>query len=83
VGWFLLNSDEGQAQLANLDGGADRVKVSKSLDNLEFVRENAFKMNFASKDSDITHLEDFSKAIMIIDKLPMDGIHVQTLYPVK
>ncbi|ATG92155.1 MULTISPECIES: hypothetical protein [Methylomonas] len=83
VGWFLLNSDEGQVELAKLDGASNRVKISKSLDRLEFVRENAFKMNFASKDSDITHLEDFSQAVMIVDKLPMDGIHVQTLYPVR
>ena len=84
VAKVMLNSPEGQTQLGLLDSGAkNRVFFKLSLDML---RDNGFQMNFAGSgggNDDITHLEYFNQAGIVIDRLDPDGIHVQTLYPIK
>lgn len=83
VGKYMLNSTDGQSKLAELDGGEDRVAISMSLNGLDMMGIDAWKMYYADHDNDITHLEDFSKAFMLVDKLPTGTIHIQTFFPIK
>ncbi|WP_305907354.1 hypothetical protein Q9L42_016355 [Methylomarinum sp. Ch1-1] len=83
VGKYVLNCQEGQAALAKLDQGLEnRVAVTVSMHSLEWT-QGAWKMNFASRENDITHEEEFGKAFMLIDKLDLDQIHIQTFFPLK
>ncbi len=89
VGKYLLNSPEGQTALAGLDQMAvtvgskqSRVSVVVSMNRLEWIH-GAWKMNYACHGNDITHEEDFSQAFMLIDKLDLDQIHIQTFFPIK
>ena len=82
VGRYLLNAAGGQAELAKLDSGAEaRVAIELSMNAVEWIY-GAWKMNYACHGNDITHLEDFSKAFMLVDRLDADRIHVQTFFPV-
>jgi hypothetical protein len=86
VGRFMLNSAEGQTKLGELDGGANRASMKMTLSMLEMSWKDAWKMYFASGDGaggDITHLETFTQAFLLIDKLNANTIHIQTLYPIK
>lgn len=81
VGRYLLNASGGQAELARLDSGAeDRVAIKLSMNAVEWIY-GSWKMNYACHGNDITHLEDFSKAFMLVDRLD-GGIHIQTFFPV-
>ncbi|MEM1434707.1 MAG: hypothetical protein AAGG11_11670 [Pseudomonadota bacterium] len=87
VARFMLNSTEGQAQLLALDNGEARVPLEMSLNRLDMIDVDAWKMYYADKSdtqagSDITHIETFSRAFMLIDALPGNGIHLQTFYPI-
>jgi hypothetical protein len=82
VGRYLLNASAGQAELVKLDSRAeDRVAIELSMNAVEWI-DGAWKMNYACHGNDITHLEDFSKAFMLVDRLEHDKIHVQTFFPV-
>ena len=82
VGRYLLNAAGGQAELAKLDAGSeDRVAIELSMNAVEWIY-GSWKMNYACHGNDITHLEDFSKAFMLVDRIDAGGIHVQTFFPV-
>jgi hypothetical protein len=86
IGRYLLNSSEGQTELAKLDSGTEnRVKIVRTLNQLEAV-DSAWKMNYAGSsgiDNDITHLRDIRTAFMLVDRLDANTIHIQTFYPIK
>lgn len=48
-----------------------------TMHRLEWVH-GAWKMNYASREYDIAHEEDFSKALMLIDVLGPN--HIQTFF---
>lgn len=82
VGRYLLNAAGGQAELAKLDAGTeDRVAIELSMNAVEWVY-GAWKMNYACHGNDVTHLEDFKKAFMLVDRISTGGIHIQTFFPV-
>ena len=83
VGKFVLNSPEGQDALGQLDGTETRVSIKKSLNWLDNTTETGWKMRYSSMENDITHLADFNKVFLLIDKLPNNEIHLQTFYPIK
>ncbi len=83
IGKFVLNSPEGQDALEKLDGTETRVSIKKSLNWLDSTTGAGWKMRFSSQGNDITHLTDFSKVFMLIDKSINDEIHLQTFYPIK
>jgi hypothetical protein len=89
IGRYLLNSSDGQAELAKLDAGTEtRIKIAKSLHQIEAV-DGAWKMNYAgmptagNRENDITHLEDIRTAFMLVDRYDAGNIHIQTFYPIK
>jgi hypothetical protein len=88
IGRHLLNSPAGQAELARLDAGTDRVAITQSLNLIEST-DGAWKMNFAGMptaahpENDISHLVDFNQAFMLVDRLDLDAIHIQTFFPMK
>ena len=82
AGRYLLNAAGGQAELAKLDSGAEhRVAIELSMNAVEWIY-GAWKMNYACHGNDVTHLEDFSKSFMLVDRLDTGGIHIQTFFPV-
>lgn len=83
VGRYMLNSQAGQAELAKLDSSENRIGIQMFLNQLDMIRRDAWKMYYAEHGNDITHLETFSKAFMLVDKLSSGGIHIQTFFPIK
>jgi len=81
---FLLNSTDGMAQLDLLDNGSQqRVKLESAVPAT--LKGNAVMVYYAGTragDSDITTQRPISSAVMIVDRLTADEIHIQTFYPV-
>jgi hypothetical protein len=87
---FALNSTVGQAALAKLDGGSAREFFSVSVLGLVIAgRTEARRMYHATLGaggadlSDMTHLTDFTSVTVGLDRMTPDGVHLQTMYPVK
>ncbi|HYE35617.1 hypothetical protein [Methylocaldum sp.] len=79
VGAELLNSALGQAELKKLDIGSEqRVKIRSACGTYKKRYDSGlvFADSWNPKD-----LMDFSEAFMLVDALPGDHIHIQTLYP--
>lgn len=87
---FALNSTAGQNALGALDGSKDREFFTVIVTGLTISgRIDARKMYCASRGtggtdtSDIPHLEEFTQVTVGLDKMSGDGVHLQTLYPMK
>jgi hypothetical protein len=86
---YAMNSTEGQTALGNLDGGSAREFFTVSVLDWSMARQDCWKMWCAyvgaggNDKSDLTHLEDFKKVTVGIDKLGGDEVHLQTFYPVR
>jgi hypothetical protein len=86
---YVLNSADGQTALGKLDGTSLREFFSMSVTGWTNGNADCRKMWCAYKGaggddmSDVTHVADFTSVTIGIDKFNPDGIHLQTLYPVR
>jgi len=79
VGAELLNSTVGQAELGKLDSGLEQrvgIRTGCGMYKKRYDSGTIFADSWNPKD-----LLDFSEAFMLIDVLPGNQIHIQTLYP--